>query len=105
MQSNELCGIEIFALPANAEMQMRTVGAAGGAAECDELAAGDMLAFFHPELRKMHVDGGEAEAMIDDNAVSLEVERAGEDNASGVDGMDGSALAGAVIEATMNAGE
>lgn len=105
MQSDKLCGIEIFALPANAQMKVRTVGATRSAAERDELASDDMLTFFHLEFRQMHVNGGEAKSMIDDNTVAFEVERTGEDDAAGVDGMDGSTPARAIVEATMDAGE
>lgn len=84
---------------------MRSGGAAGSSAECNDLAAPDQGPFRDFELRQVHVKRHEAESVVDDDAVAFVVERTREHDASGVDGSDRGSGFGVVVEAAVDAGE
>src|SRR5215470_4031739 len=67
-------GIHVHALPANGEVKMRSGGAARGAAEADFFPSLDALSFFHLEFGEVQVKAEQSLAMIDHDAVALEVE-------------------------------
>ena len=58
-------------------MEMRTSYPASVAAEGDELSATDSCAGFDLELGEVHVEGHEAEAVVDDDAIAFVVEGVG----------------------------
>ena len=64
---------------------MGASGAARGSAECDDLAATDATADSDFDLREVHVDAHEPEAVVDDDAAAFKVERTGKYDATGVD--------------------
>jgi hypothetical protein len=68
-------GVEVAALPSHSQMKMGAGGATAGTAQCDELTAANLGADLHFDLREVHVDAHQAEAMVDDDATSLKVER------------------------------
>ncbi len=92
-------------MPADAQVEVRASGAAGASAEGDELAFADGLSGMDLEVREVHVDGEQSETVVDDDAVAFVVEGAGEEDATGVDGGDAGSSFGAIVEATMDAGE
>ena len=80
-------------------------GAPGASAKCDDLTAFNLGSFCDFELRQMHIERHEAKAVVNDDAVAFVIERACEYDAAGVNGGDGSAGFGAVVEAAVHAGE
>src|SRR5205807_6147235 len=54
----------------------------------DKLPCGYLLALLNFELREMHVNGHQALAMVQHDAISLEIQRPGQDHLPCVRGMD-----------------
>ena len=86
-------------------MEMRPRGAAGSSAERDDLAALDHRSFRYFELRQVHIERHETEAVVDDDAVAFVIEGAREYDAPGVDRGDRGAGLGVVVEAAVDAVE
>src|SRR6267154_1826819 len=84
-------------------MQMWPSGAPGAAAESNLLALGNVLAFFHAELRKMEVEREQSLAVVNHDAVAFEVECAREDHGAGIDCRNGSAGGRVEIQSLMRA--
>ncbi len=70
--------IDSRAGPHGFEVQVRSGDAAGSARQADALVLAHSRAFMHVDSRKVHVDGEEPLAVIDDDAVAFVEEGAGE---------------------------
>ena len=74
----EAGGVEVGALPADGDVEVRAGGASSAAAQSDFLAAFHGVAFFHFEFGEMEVEGEESLAVVDDYAVTFEIQEAGQ---------------------------
>lgn len=67
----ELDGVDGHAVPRGFKVQVRAGHAAGGAGEADALLLADALALVDVDARQVHVDGEEALAVVEDDAVAF----------------------------------
>src|SRR5215469_2567335 len=86
VQAQQFRGVQIGSFPTYGDVQVGAGGAARASAQTQFLAAGDFFAFLHSNLRKMHIEGEQALPVVEDNTVSLEVERARQQHRSAVHG-------------------
>ena len=97
-------GIEIGALPAHRDVEMRACGAAGAAAQSDDLAprfTGSPFLYF--ELGKMQVESEQSLAVIEHDEIAFEIKRPRQQHRAVIHGGDGSAGRDAEIEAEVRA--
>src|ERR1700739_2887024 len=64
-QLHEPSGIEVDALPAHCNMEMRSGSSPGASAHPDFLTAFDRFSFFHFEFGKMEIESKQSLAVID----------------------------------------
>lgn len=80
---------------------MRAERVAGVAASGDRVAFLYERAFSHQILRKVHVHGHEADAVIDDDRVAVVLEAPGESHSTPVHGIHGRTDSGAEVGAVV----
>ncbi len=85
-------------------MDVGTGDAAGGAREADLCAFLQVLAEFCINFGQVHVDGEDFLPVIDDDAVALVEEFAGEDDGAGVGGENRGSFLDGVVGAAVGAG-
>ncbi len=90
--------IDACIVPANAEEQMRSGGAAGGSDAAENGALLDFLAGLDLDIGEMEIHADEAVAVIDENGVAFEEHIFGHHDGSVGDCEDGAAHGGRIID-------
>jgi hypothetical protein len=98
-------GIDPHAADEEVPVEMVAGGEAGGADAADVLARFDCLAYFGNDFGEVVVAAVEAEAVVDDDGPTANVEAFGDDDGSGGGGVDRGAAVSAEINAFMVGGE
>src|SRR5271165_6195894 len=86
-------------------MQMRAGDATGSAAEAEAVALGHALALVHVDAAEVHRYRKQPKAVVDDDAIAFEIERAGQHDHAAVAGADRCTHGRAEVHAFMDAGE
>src|SRR5579863_6620138 len=81
-------GIDLHAVKLHGEMDMVAAGHAGHAALAHDLAASDQVALMHVEVAHVAVNGLQAIAVIEHNAVAVDAQRRSPHHAAVVGGFD-----------------
>ena len=85
-------------MPADGYVEMWTGGSSSASAEPDLLSTLHDVAFLHFEFREVKIERQESLAVVDDHAISLEIEKPGEKHGPVVHRSDRSSGGNAVVE-------
>jgi len=105
VEAEQLCGVEVCALPADGPVEMRTGNAAGGSAQAQPFAALDMLADTYGNPAQVHGECVQPQPVIDDHAVARVVERLSQHHYTAIAGAHRRSRRGAKIQSLVIAGQ
>src|SRR5215467_4401142 len=102
-QLHEAGGIQVSPLPPDRDVEMGSSCTASASAQAHDLAALHDVTFLYLELRKMKVECEQALAVVDDDAVSFEVQETRQQHRAGIHCCDRSAGGNAEVKTEMRA--